>query len=300
MQIDLPKRLNRDTMYTLLQKVINKEKEPVDNEIILNFETLTRFIEPSGVTILSNLLNWLDYKGVDVGIYTGELPDWECPNRFLDDSMFFHQYLGETLHPNAAVRSTTIPLKQVNAGSPIPWLENNFIPWLAYQLRISPKSLGTVKICLEEALNNIENHSNNATGCIFAQYMPHNHEILISISDFGVGIPYNVQKVLPSLNDPEAIRQAVERGFSTKSTPQNRGYGLDNLIHNVVVNGKGSVYIHSLGGILSCKNVNDSIQYRPRQALGYYPGTLIELVFNTNENDIFDIEEEEFTWEDDW
>jgi anti-sigma regulatory factor (Ser/Thr protein kinase) len=300
MQIDLPRRLNRDTMYVLLQKVISRDLEPIDDEIILNFETLTSFIEPSGVTILSNLINWLEHKGASVGIYTGELRTGESPNKFLDDSMFFQQHIGECLRESAHVRDTTFPLKQVNAESPIPWLEKEFIPWLAKQLHINVKQLATVQMCIEEVLNNIRDHAHNATGCIFAQYIPGNEQILISISDFGVGIPYNVQQVLPSLNDHQALRQAVIRGFSTESTPQNRGHGLDNLIYNVVINGKGTVFIHSLKGMLTCKNVHNEIQYKPNNALGFYPGTLIDLVFKTNADDIFDIVEEDFSWEDEW
>ncbi|MEM5014129.1 ATP-binding protein [Niallia taxi] len=298
MQVDLPRILNRDSMYGLLQKVISNDLEPIDNEITLNFETLTRFIEPSGVTILSNLISWLEYQGVEVGIYVGDLPPRECPNRFLDDSMFFQQHLGNKINEHAQVRTTTLPLKHVNAQSPIPWLENVFTPWLAFQLGINQTRLSTVQMCIEEVLNNIRDHANNATGSIFAQYFPHKHEIVVTISDFGVGIPYNVQRVLPSLNDEDAIRQAAIRGFSTQSTPQNRGQGLDNLIYNVVNNGKGSVYIHSLSGILSCKQGDTDIQYRPKSALGYYPGTLIELKFRTDVEEIFDIEEEKFAWDD--
>ena len=286
-------------MYVLLQKVINKDFEPIDKEVILNFRSLTVFIEPSGVTILSNLINWLEHKGVSVHLYTGELSPFESPNKFLDDSMFFKHHLGKPLSKNAHIRETTFPLKQVNADSPVPWLENEFTPWLAKQLNINTARLATIQVCIEEVLNNIRDHAAEATGCIFAQYIPRNDEILISISDFGVGIPYNVQKLLPSLNDFQALRQAVIRGFSTRSTPQNRGHGFDNLIHNVVINGKGAVYIHSLKGMLSCTNVNDEIVYSPKSSFGIYPGTLIDLVFKTNVEDIFDIEEEDFSW-DEW
>lgn len=299
MQIDLPKRLNRNTMYVLLKKVITKDNEPVANEILLNFETLTTFIEPSGVTILSNLINWLEHKGVSVAIYPGQLSTGESPIRFLDDSMFFQQHLGESISEHSQVRGTTFPLRHVNTQqSPIPWLSNEFTPWLAKQLNISSKRLATVQVCIEEALNNIRDHADEATGCIFAQYIPFYNEVLISISDFGVGIPYNIQQVIPSLTDYQALRQAVVRGFSTESTPQNRGHGLDNLIHNVAVNGKGAVYIHSLNGMLTCKNGDNGVIYKPKNALGFYPGTLIDIVFKSDAEDIFDIEEEAFSWED--
>jgi anti-sigma regulatory factor (Ser/Thr protein kinase) len=299
MLINLPRRLNRDTMYVLLQKVISKDKNPIADEITLNFETLSVFIEPSGVTILSNLIHWLESKGVTVMIIPGEVGIYDSPNKFLDDSMFFKEHLGEMISERSQVRSTTLPLMQVNAEKPMDWLINEFIPWLSRQLGVQADRLETIRVCMEEILNNIRDHADKVTGCIFAQYIPANHEVLISISDFGVGIPYNVQKAFPSMTDNEAIRKSVERGFSTLSRPHNRGVGLDNLIHNVVINGKGSVHIHSLNGILSCLNGNNEILYRSRNTLGYYPGTLIDLVFKTDVSDIFDIVEEDFSW-DDW
>lgn len=297
LQIDLPKRLNRETMYVLLQKAINKDREPASKQILLNFKTLTAFIEPCGVTILSNLIHWLDSKGVEVSIMPGEVNGNESPNKFLDDSLFFQEHFGGNLNESAQVRPTTLPLRQVHAEGPIVWLEQEFTPWLSRQLGVTPKRLATVQVCIEEALNNIRDHADRETGCIFAQYIPANHEVLISISDFGVGIPYNVQQKLPHFTESEALKKAVERGFSTQSRPHNRGFGLDNLIYNVVMNGKGSVHIHSLNGILSCKNGDNEILYRSRTAFGYYPGTLIDLVFKTNVGDIFDNDEEEFTWE---
>lgn len=297
MIVDLPVRFNRDTMYVLLQKVITKDRTPIANEITLDFSTLTKFIEPSGVTILSNIIHWLEDNSVDVNIQPGEINSYESPNKFLDDSLFFYQHLGEMINENAKVRNTTFPLEQVNAKKPMSWLINEFTPWLAKQLNVEANRLSTIQVCLEEILNNIKDHADKSTGCIFAQYMPNNHEILVSISDFGVGIPYNIQQKIPSLNDHEAIKKAIERGYSTQSKPHNRGYGLDNLIHNVVVNGQGKVHIHSLNGMLSCKHGDNGVIIKAKSSYGYYPGTLIELVFRTDVDEIFDIEEEEFSWE---
>ncbi|MGY3718641.1 ATP-binding protein [Sutcliffiella cohnii] len=276
MQIDLPRRLNRETMYVLLQKVITKDREPVADELVFNFNTLSIWIEPCGVTILSNLIHWLENRRVKVGIIPGEVnPMKDSPNKFLDDSKFFEEHIGEKLTESAQVCSTTLPLRQVNAENPTGWIFNEFIPWLSRQLGVPAKRLDTIRVYMEEILNYIRDHADKLTGCIFAQYIPANHEVLISISDFGVGIPYNVQKKHPSLTENEAIRKAVERGFSTQSRPHNRGFGLDNLIHNVVLNGKGSVHIHSLNGILSCSFGDNEIKYKSKNALGHYPGTLI-------------------------
>ncbi|MCM3110696.1 ATP-binding protein [Lederbergia lenta] len=298
MEIKLPRRFNRNTMYGFLEEVISADKKPVSNIITLDFNSLDKFIEPSGVTVLSNLIYWLINNGTRVTIKPPEdLSDQRHPGRFLDDSLFFEMHLGKTLRDNAFVRDTTLPLKHITTLGPSEWLDNTFIPWLSRTIGVIPINLATVKICMEEIFNNVSNHSDKDSGCIFAQHIPRNDEVLISISDFGVGIPYNVQEILPSLNDSESILKATERGFTTQSTPRNRGAGLDNLIHNIVLNGSGSVHIHSLSGIVNCSKGNNGINYETQTPYGYYPGTLIDMVFKTDA-DLFDDEEEDFSWED--
>lgn len=297
MEISLPRRLNRETMYVVLQKAINKDRNPVSEEIVLDFSSLTSFIEPCGVTILSNLIQWLEKRNVTVHLLPGAVDKGECPNKFLDDSMFFEHHLGEKLSRFSQVRKTTIPLKKVDASSPIPWLITIFTPWLSRQLGVNPKQLVTIQVCIEEVLNNIRDHAEEKNGCIFAQYIPGNNEVVVSISDFGVGVPYKVQQIMPELTEADALLKAVQRGFSTQSTPQNRGFGLDNLIKNVVENGKGSVHIHSLNAMLTVKQKGSEISYKSKPSLGFYPGTLIDIVFKTDSTDIFDIPEEDFTWD---
>ncbi|GEB35326.1 hypothetical protein [Brevibacillus parabrevis] len=121
------------------------------------------------------------------------------------------------------------------------------------------------------------------------------NEVNIAISDFGIGIPSNVQSVIPGLTDSLAIQKATEQGFSTKSTPGNRGAGLDVLVKNVVKNNQGWVYIHSNHGIVKCKlGHNNDIAMEPSDISGFYPGTLFEIVLRTDT--IEHVEEEEFEW----
>ena len=136
------------------------------------------------------------------------------------------------------------------------------------------------------------------TGCIFIQHYPRDNYVKVAISDFGVGIPHNVHRKMPWLADSLAIKKATEAGFTTKTTPKNRGAGLDTLLYNVVKNNKGSVYIHSNQGILECTYDNDleEIMMLPRDYQGYYPGTLLDIVFRTDTIEDIEFFEEEFTW----
>lgn len=296
MDVRLPSGLNRASMYSLISQVVDHDLKPRSNEIKFIFNDLY-FIEPTGVTVLSNITQWLLSNSVHV-TYT-------CPpyrlfvnNKslcFLDDSQYFRHYLGEPIRKNAAVRGTTIPLELVAIDASYQWFEK-VVGWLSRRINVTVESLANIKMCLQEIFNNINDHSNQKIGSAFIQHYPNKNKVSIAISDIGVGIPYNIQSKHPFLNDAQAIEKATERGFSTKSTPRNRGAGLDTLINNVVKNNEGTVYIHSNYGILSCIYDNNTIAMKSNLTPVFYPGTLIEINLRTDTiENILDVEED-YEW----
>jgi len=294
LEVFLPGRFNRASMYQLIGDIIDQDQLPKSEKVILNFSTLG-FIEPVGVTVLSNVTEWLLKKGVHLTYRTPSDLNSRESLRYLDDSLFFRRYVGEKFRPTAKPRNTTIPLELVTYQESYRWFEK-ILYWLSLKLNVSTRALSTIKVCLQEIFNNINDHSQENIGCVTAQHYPRNNCIVVAISDFGVGIPYNIQKIHPSLSDHLALQKASEEGVSTKSNPQNRGAGLDTLIYNVVKNNQGGVYIHSNSGILNCTYNGAQVGKLPLRADGFYPGTLIEIVFKTDTiGNILD-SEEEFEW----
>ncbi|MBY0055006.1 ATP-binding protein [Brevibacillus agri] len=292
MIVTIPNNLNSSTMHHILSSAITPDLIPVDNEIIFDFSFL-QFIEPVGVTILGNLVQWLLKRNVKVTFrYPSNYP---AAIKYLDDSNFFQMYTGQKINSSATQRNTTIPLQLVAYQDSYQWMDNKLVTWLASRLNLTRASLGDIKVCFQEIFNNINDHSKEHIGCFFAQHYPAKNEVNIAISDFGIGIPSNVQSVIPGLTDSLAIQKATEQGFSTKSTPGNRGAGLDVLVKNVVKNNQGWVYIHSNHGILKCNlGQNNDIVMEPSDIRGFYPGTLFEIVLRTDT--IEHVEEEEFEW----
>ncbi|MDF1511354.1 ATP-binding protein, partial [Robertmurraya sp. DFI.2.37] len=251
MEIYLPSRFVRNNMYDLLDKVITSDLQPASNYIEFNFRSLS-YIEPSGITILSNLFEWLLKREVKLkSITPKELPGGKyCPLTYLDDSMFFKRYINKTLRTHARVRPTTRPLELIEYANSHQWLPNTFIPWLANQLNVTETSIDEFKVAIEEIFNNINDHSSENIGCIYAQHYPNMNALKISISDFGIGIPTAVQQKYPNYSDKEALQKAIENGFSTESTPGNRGAGLNNILTSVLTDNKGTIHIHSNKGII--------------------------------------------------
>ncbi|MCM3411214.1 ATP-binding protein [Metabacillus litoralis] len=300
--VELPKRFTRDTMYQVLDKVIDEEMQPKDYDIGINFKTLDEFVEPAGVTILSNLFEWLFFNGVSITTFRPDNPPIysEDPLKFLDDSMFFYKYIGKYISTNPKLRKTTIPLELVSYSQSYQWLDQKFIPWLSLQLGVPAHSLSTIKMCFGEIFNNINDHSKTEikTGCIFAQSYHRKNTIKIVVSDFGVGIPDNIRKIYPGLTDNKALEYAIKEGVTSKTTPRNLGVGLHTLFKNVVETNGGSIFIHSNYGILNCVNGYNGPKVFSELKQSYYPGTLIEVNIRTDNISCFiDEIEEEFGWD---
>jgi hypothetical protein len=100
---------------------------------------------------------------------------------------------------------------------------------------IDNKNLVTLSSNLDEVFNNIFDHSNSPVdGYIITQYYPRKNKISFSLCDFGIGIPTAVNAKLEKNGQKTtenwmAILKALELGFSTNSTPRNRGFGLNNI-----------------------------------------------------------------------
>lgn len=297
MDVYLPSKLNRSTMYSLMYEVIDKNQLPKSEHICFVFNDLS-FIEPVGITVLGNVTSWLSMKGVKVQ-YRVPKPErimyMEALN-YLDDSQYFKRYLGKTIKKVASVRATTYPLQPVMINESYQWFQR-VTSWLAKRIGVKESSLSDYKMCLQEVFNNINDHSKERVGSSFVQHYPSKEKVSIAISDFGVGIPYNIRKTHPELSDDRALLLAVKEGFSTKSTPQNRGAGLHTLIYNVVINNMGTVHIHSNYGILECSYEDGKIKLTETLSKIIYPGTLIEI--NLRTDTIVDIveDEEDFKWD---
>lgn len=291
--VPIPRQLDRTTIYPLVQQVLDEDLNAKCSKITFDFSALV-FVKPAGVTVLSNLIEFLRKAGAKTFFANHKRPS--CPAiDYLDDSGFFHHYLGTSLREGSSVRSTTLPLRLVEYAKSYEYMGFSLVPWLASALATPEKSLATIKVCFQEIYNNINDHSTRSIGCSFAQHYPNKNQIDITVSDFGIGIPVNVRRLKPEVTDQQALALACEAGFTTKTSVRNRGAGLDVLIKNVVIRNGGAIIIHSNRGIVSCTRDNGTVKKTPRGADGFYPGTLIQLSLHTDRF-ISDEIEEEFEW----
>jgi hypothetical protein len=144
--------------------------------------------------------------------------------------------------------------------------------------------LSLLSISLQELFNNIIDHSESPIdGFTLTQYYPNIDTIRLSVCDFGMGIPTNVNNYLRSslqqkedVKSWDALAQSFDIGFSSKSTPRNRGYGLD-TIKSIIYENKGKLYVLSNDGMIIIYN-NEITKYR----LNFnFEGTIFDIELNT-------------------
>lgn len=294
--VDLPHTFNAETMYSFINTVIDEQCDAKCSKITFNFAKCT-FIEPVGVVVLSNLIEY--FKKIKVSIiFTGHT-SITSSNKFLDDSGFFNHYLGKFVFDNHSLRNTTIPLELVASKDATSFLYFKLMPWIGREVGLSEDSLSAIRTSIEEIFHNIRDHSGVGIGCVFAQHYPRKNEIELAISDFGLGIPEQVKTAIPNLSDAEALRKASEEGFTTKSNVRNRGAGLTNIMRYITQRNNGRVVIISGRAQLSAVKGTKAVSKITARAVdGFYPGALVRCTLRTDtfESIIEDAELEVFEW----
>lgn len=282
-RVMVPRLLDEPESHRLLDSAIEKGR-PAASAIEFDFSQL-EFCKPSGMVVFACLLRWLKTKSVQIKLTIPPSKDRTSrfaqtePLKYLDDSEFFKQWTGSNIYPWSKVRPTTIPLKSIRSGETHSWIEFEFMPWIVGHSSLDETAFDEIIVSLREIFNNISDHSGISEGYAFAQVYPEKKSLVISIADFGLGIPANVRKVRPNLDDGQAILVASQEGFTTSSTGRNLGLGLDTLIKYTLETNGGVVRIRSGQGRLICAHGSRGAVRTPLPARGQYPGTLVEFAF---------------------
>lgn len=292
--VRIPYRFTFASLYGVTREVVGTDGYPTDNHVIFDFSNLG-FIDGSGLTVISNTIEWLHHHGVRVDFSGHSRPHVDCI-AYLDDCGFFERYLGQSLRRYASIRNTTLPFARISEDEAHAWLTYQFTPFMCGVLGVESGALASIRGCVGEVFNNIKDHSTLSVGFAHVQFYPRMDSVKVTVSDFGKGIPNTMRDRMPNLNDVQAVLMATQEGITAQTTPRNRGLGLDLLIRRVTSN-NGNVTIYSYNGALSCSRAADgSIAKVPSGGNGAYPGTLVDISLRT---DCFvgdSYEEEELEW----
>jgi anti-sigma regulatory factor (Ser/Thr protein kinase) len=180
---------------------------------------------------------------------------------------------------------TAMPIRRIDVGH----IEEYVIETIKYiGYFCQKKDLTILSVGIKEAINNVYDHSKSTIGAyVFCQYLPKDNRIKVCVSDMGIGIPNNVRKTQPYFSDLECLKWAVIRNHTTKSTEQNAGYGLANIVDFVKAN-RGRLRILSDTGSYELIKGRESVK---NNSISNFMGTLIDfdiIVNNLEEEDSLD------------
>lgn len=293
--VRLPRRFNADTMNYFIGRVVDERRNATCSHVTFDFSELD-FIEPVGVVVLSNLIEYL--KRIGVAVLFGYAGTRTPATNYLDDSGFFERYVGRKFRESASVRSSTLPLEHIAGADSTAYLYFKLMPWIGWVVKQSEYSLAPLRASLEEIFHNVKDHSGVDIGCAFAQYFPREHRLQFALSDFGDGIPEVVRRVRPGITDSEALKLACQEGFTTQTNVWNRGAGLPTLVKFVTQRNGGRVFLQSGSARLAATPHSDGTKLTARTIPGWYPGTLVQVILDASHLPKLaeDVEQEEFSW----
>lgn len=237
-----------------------------------------RFLTPGHLVVLACLVEAYHQKGIAVNL---AVSDNEV-HGYLKSIRFF-DYWRPGFNRRGFTRQdmdTTLCLWQVHTEMIDQYARE---AQLYFSQQVLPgKNLDVLGLNWAELFNNICDHARSEVqGYCFTQHYPGRQQLVTAVCDFGIGIPTSINQMrrttgTASLPEPVALREALRRGVTTRSTPRNRGFGLDSLATSVRALGGELIFMSNFA--LLTQSVSGEIH---TATLPYcVPGTLIIVTLN--------------------
>jgi len=226
--------------YERLFKIANAIRSS-GNDVLFDFNEC-QFLAQNTIAFMGGLTAWIIFKKRKVSYSLEGISS--AVRKHINDNGFLEAF--QIGNNTGHVKDTAVPfkidVKQDEIGF-INYLLNNWL--LTSRIDIGDDLKQLLVACVSEAYLNVFHHANSPIGVsICGQYFPNKQELDITLIDFGVGIPYNVNNFLPnSLTSPKALLWAL-KGNTTTTHGMARGLGLK-ILKNFVQRNSGKLEIYS-------------------------------------------------------
>ncbi|MEJ5151255.1 ATP-binding protein [Comamonas sp. MYb396] len=231
---------------------------------------------PTAISVLAGIIRDLESRGRPVII------DWKSLNSKLQNEFNQNGFSHFFKRSSSRITKHHIPFREdipraYNADAIFNHLFDEFLNknWINFSEELKSKIAGTIW----EIFTNSFEHSNSQVGVFSCgQHYMKKNEVILSVVDFGVGIPDKVRRHFSTaddrytqLNDSNCLQWAFKPGNSTdRSVP--RGLGLDLLREFVYIN-KGALELRSGAGYV--KADDKGLHYD--ECASFFPGTCVQL-----------------------
>lgn len=202
-----------------------------------------RYLGPDAIAIMAAAV--LEARRTGVG-HEVTMPQGVPPlEAFWEFSGFNHLLFNTPLPQADHADCVTVPIRVQSKANfldpdPIIRLITRFVP-------ISEDSEEFLRICINEAIQNVEDHARSEIGAVTcARFMKNIGEARVAIVDRGRGIGTSLAERYPDVRrTSEALGHVLQGGYSAKSRPNNMGVGISNLANIVVHQLRGELFIVS-------------------------------------------------------
>ena len=250
-----------DYTYDSFLKLINRCRflKRMVSELRIDIREID-FIKPYHVVIIACLIEEYDKAGKIASVVNAK-PKVDA---YLNEIKFYNywkpgfdrdNYTRVNIETTLCLWHISKPMISGYIDYAVDYYENNFF---------KGKDLYGLHNSLAEIFNNIFDHSESPIdGYVLTQFYPKENNIIVSVCDFGIGIPTKINQFRyregkDLLDDNDALLKALQDGFTTQSTTHNRGYGLNNLLR-ISESMNGVMKIVSNGVYYLCDFRNNSV-----------------------------------------
>lgn len=276
--------------YSKLFDIIRRDFSNQEIRVVLDL----KFLTPFDVLILAQFFIHQLTQNCDIylTVNDGEVLRYVKAIGLQD---FCHKNFSESIEINEIQSFTAMPIKRLTRESMDYYINTT---QTYFESICQGKDLGVLNIALAELINKVHDHAKSPIDSyVFCQYYPKNSEIIIAVSDLGIGIPYSVNSYMqrngnPLISAEDTIKWALKFRKTTQSMPYNAGRGLD-TISSFLQKNKENWYLYSDSVIMESSPHPNNFEENP---VKNFKGTIIEIsikVSNLEEKII----EDSFNWD---
>lgn len=268
--------------FQFLFDLCNRLNDSFEN-VLLDFSRCS-FLRPNALTILGGLTRLLEYQCGNV-VYDWDSIKNQAVLAILMQNGFAEKF-GLSSHP---WDGSSIPYREdltQDMNEILDYLNDHWLGkgWVKLTHALRDIIIGKKW----EIYNNAFEHSASPVGVFSCgQHFPNQNDLVLSVVDFGVGIPTSVRsffktfvasETVDRISDAECLKWAFRKGNTTKCDIA-RGLGLDFLKSFIAVN-HGKLEVYSNAGYVIVDDSGERHQNCPVS----FPGTVVHITLRCDEN----------------
>ena len=271
-QLVMPEKINWQAATNFLFQIYTVTQKLGYESAIIDFSEV-KHAYPNGMVPIISRIDSLRQQGVSFMFI--EPKDLAVKTLFQHTGWLYYLDPVNRIPPQNT-NTTSLPLMQFSNDIELNDIVSKSVEICLQQLVFAEGVPQSFEWALNEVAGNVLIHSNAQTGWIQVMTYKENHTLALVVSDSGIGIPEAMKVKHACNNDQEALELALQKGV-TSNPEDGQGNGLAGTLaiaqanegYFAITSGRGRVQV-------------SSGKVEPKDFFPPYPGTFVEMQFDTN------------------